>query len=582
MNAERISLRGGGRGFVQRLRSSTSADQLLSGRYESQRSLPLDERAMASIKGVSTSPVYLPGLFRGEPGRDLTVEFVGCDQVRNEDLRRAACELVDGIERYSAVPWLSLESTADRQAKRLSTMHPCYRDTLVGAVCLEVDVALKAVCGTAHGGLYCNISDRGKVLKDVCEAFDWGPNGQRRRDDVVRKVWNSASYKTSDSLFGGGTAVKQWKLRWEAATAEITATGADVTARLDRIDLHKDDRYARVRTSWTVDIHHEEVGPNGNAKEVAMDGLEICKEYLPKVPIPSGTSLPVGHMECLLQLLRAIAALTSILVTAKADGYTCMLFRDNDDDDETYYETPRWIPFEPAVDARSGAVFLGGGVAVGAVKPLAVKRHEGSPLRGSKSGPTLRLQFVKVKEHSAPSRPLLRRRHVVSEIDTCLFLHEVVCLGLGSHYSNIHHDVPLPPFPSVQSSYPTAAALTNLLRDIFPEGYSRRHRMCCSRIALDVLRRQDVERYFVDEFSKVACKEKRNSSEQHHEQLELMNGDVYDGNWLFGKMHGEGTYTFSSGARYQGRWDAGKMVGIGFFTTQGGERHLVDHRREQK
>ena len=37
------------------------------------------------------------------------------------------------------------------------------------------------------------------------------------------------------------------------------------------------------------------------------------------------------------------------------------------------------------------------------------------------------------------------------------------------------------------------------------------------------------------------------------------NGDIYEGQWQDGKMHGQGKYTFVSGAIYEGQWRDGKM-----------------------
>ena len=40
-------------------------------------------------------------------------------------------------------------------------------------------------------------------------------------------------------------------------------------------------------------------------------------------------------------------------------------------------------------------------------------------------------------------------------------------------------------------------------------------------------------------------------------------GDRYEGGWLAGKMHGEGTYFYASGDRYEGEYRAGERHGPG-------------------
>ena len=37
-------------------------------------------------------------------------------------------------------------------------------------------------------------------------------------------------------------------------------------------------------------------------------------------------------------------------------------------------------------------------------------------------------------------------------------------------------------------------------------------------------------------------------------------GDVYDGEWKNGDMHGKGIYYYISGEIYEGEWKNGKMV----------------------
>ena len=75
------------------------------------------------VRGVSTGAVALPGLFRSGDARPTTVKlcFADCGRPRPEDVDRVASELACGVYAYGALPWLSLESTCDRGAKRLLT-----------------------------------------------------------------------------------------------------------------------------------------------------------------------------------------------------------------------------------------------------------------------------------------------------------------------------------------------------------------------------------------------------------------------------------------------------------------------------
>ena len=48
------------------------------------------------------------------------------------------------------------------------------------------------------------------------------------------------------------------------------------------------------------------------------------------------------------------------------------------------------------------------------------------------------------------------------------------------------------------------------------------------------------------------------------------NGDTYQGGWLDGQPHGEGTYTWSTGGMYQGSWQGGEKHGVGAYTWANG------------
>ena len=54
------------------------------------------------------------------------------------------------------------------------------------------------------------------------------------------------------------------------------------------------------------------------------------------------------------------------------------------------------------------------------------------------------------------------------------------------------------------------------------------------------------------------------------ERIEFPNGDVYEGEWKFGKQHGRGKITYSSGAVYEGEWKDGKRHGRGKITYPNG------------
>ena len=46
-------------------------------------------------------------------------------------------------------------------------------------------------------------------------------------------------------------------------------------------------------------------------------------------------------------------------------------------------------------------------------------------------------------------------------------------------------------------------------------------------------------------------------------------GSRYDGEWLAGKRHGEGTFTFAKGGRYAGMWADDERDGRGTFYYAG-------------
>jgi hypothetical protein len=46
------------------------------------------------------------------------------------------------------------------------------------------------------------------------------------------------------------------------------------------------------------------------------------------------------------------------------------------------------------------------------------------------------------------------------------------------------------------------------------------------------------------------------------------NGDEYDGEWVKGKRHGRGVYTWANGDEYYGGWAHGRFHGKGVFTGE--------------
>jgi hypothetical protein len=53
---------------------------------------------------------------------------------------------------------------------------------------------------------------------------------------------------------------------------------------------------------------------------------------------------------------------------------------------------------------------------------------------------------------------------------------------------------------------------------------------------------------------------------------ELQNGNsAYEGSWIEGLRHGQGTHSFASGAKYEGSWEASKYHRYGKLTFANGE-----------
>src|ERR1043166_8379456 len=56
--------------------------------------------------------------------------------------------------------------------------------------------------------------------------------------------------------------------------------------------------------------------------------------------------------------------------------------------------------------------------------------------------------------------------------------------------------------------------------------------------------------------------------------LTYANGDVYVGETVDGKRHGEGVYTYKDGRRYTGAWQDDKRQGQGTMTFPNGDKHV--------
>ena len=548
------------------------------------------------VKGVSTGAVALPGLFRSGDARPTTVKltFADCGRPRPEDIDRVASELACGVYAYGALPWLSLESTCDRGAKRLSTLHPCYRGTLIGRCCLELDVALKAVGGTAHGGLFLDCDERDLFLDKECATYDWGPNAQREWpqhlrgpvDDPLATISKTyPSFKTSDAMFGDST-VRDWKVEWEQ-TWDGDATGADVKAQMEVLEVCDEELdgrrtlHARASIPWSVAIHAG--SGSAAAQEVAKRGELLCQKMLPRVPIPRA---PLGHwqppeksdhMAYFVSLLRCAASLSSVLLAAKRDTdlVPYALLSRFFESTTTLTETPRWLPFEPAVDLQSGAAFVGGGVSIGGAS--AKVEWTDAPPSTTFDDATYVLDLAP-RVQAPDADDMLTAVAASTAQASCSFLHEVVALGLAENYARAHPGAPLPDRSSLCVPL-DSSSLAALLVELFPERYCRRLGLGRSAVASTILNRPDAAECLAELTGETVNKAEETERTARKERVVLFNGDVHDGHWLFGRKHGPGAYDFVSGAKYEGKWQSGKMVGIGWYTKDG-KRNLVDNRRK--
>lgn len=55
-------------------------------------------------------------------------------------------------------------------------------------------------------------------------------------------------------------------------------------------------------------------------------------------------------------------------------------------------------------------------------------------------------------------------------------------------------------------------------------------------------------------------------------QASYANGERFEGDWVHGKRHGQGTYTYADGSVYTGQWDNDRIHGKGACVTWWGGR----------
>jgi hypothetical protein len=59
-------------------------------------------------------------------------------------------------------------------------------------------------------------------------------------------------------------------------------------------------------------------------------------------------------------------------------------------------------------------------------------------------------------------------------------------------------------------------------------------------------------------------------------------GDVYEGEFIKNKFHGQGTYTWADGYKYVGEWKDGKYNGQGTFITSDGDKYVGKYKDDKK
>ena len=104
------------------------------------------------------------------------------------------------------------------------------------------------------------------------------------------------------------------------------------------------------------------------------------------------------------------------------------------------------------------------------------------------------------------------------------------------------------------------------------------HKMCkvCRRVLLGPIVKEDT--YCLELVGKELRGEgERNAAgeEEGRGTMVFASGNMYEGQWLAGKQHGQGKYTFAYtydvGSSYDGEWVEGKKHGTGTYTYANGE-----------
>ena len=148
-------------------------------------------------------------------------------------------------------------------------------------------------------------------------------------------------------------------------------------------------------------------------------------------------------------------------------------------------------------------------------------------------------------------------------------LAEVAALGLWSNFANAHPHARAPVARARRRRGPPAArALAARLREVLPDGPAGARARPARR-----------GRSPADALGELGLGNAQSGDDEKpvKEDVTLLNGDRFDGHWLFGRKHGKGVYTFTSGSKYEGTWHGDKMVGIGFFTGPDGKRNVIRH-----
>ena len=199
--------------------------------------------------------------------------------------------------------------------------------------------------------------------------------------------------------------------------------------------------HARASIPGSVAIHAG--SGSAAAQEVAKRGELLCQKMLPRVPIPRA---PLGHwqppenhdrMAYFVSLLRCAASLSSVLLAAKRDTdlVPYALLSRFFESTSSITATPRWLPFEPAVDLQSGAAFVGGGVSIGAAS--AKVEWTDTPPSPTMDDAAYVLDLAP-RVQAPDADDMLTAVAASTAQASCSFLHEVVALGLAENYARAH------------------------------------------------------------------------------------------------------------------------------------------------